>query len=124
MNVLRYCYLDESLQGYASLVCDNALERLFRTKELDYMSYIVLRMFENTEVGSLCLHPKWKIRCNYISGNNLTIYDHTAHLLFITDFTWMQVSLEDPKRYRIELTFSRGADLSPLEVFRSYSGKF
>ena len=27
-----------------------------------------------------------------------------------------QVALEDPKRYRIELTFSRGADLSPLEV--------
>ncbi|CAA6659017.1 unnamed protein product [Spirodela intermedia] len=42
--------------------------------ELDYMSYIVLRMFENTEV-----------------------------------------SVEDPKRYRIEMTFSRGADLSPLE---------
>ncbi|KAL3525968.1 hypothetical protein ACH5RR_014340 [Cinchona calisaya] len=74
MNVLRYCNLDESLQEEDSLVCDNALERLFRTKELDYMSYIVLRMFENTEV-----------------------------------------SLEDPKRFRIELTFSRGADLSPLE---------
>jgi len=28
----------------------------------------------------------------------------------------MQVDLEDPKRFRIELTFSRGADLSPLEV--------
>ncbi|VFQ73571.1 unnamed protein product [Cuscuta campestris] len=74
MNVLRYCNLDESLQGEESLVCDNALERLFRTKELDYMSYIVLRMFENTEVN-----------------------------------------LEDPKRFRIEMTFSRGADLSPLE---------
>ncbi|CAI9109620.1 OLC1v1009471C1 [Oldenlandia corymbosa var. corymbosa] len=74
MNVLRYCNLDESLQGEESLVSDNALDRLFRTKELDYMSYIVLRMFENTEV-----------------------------------------SLDDPKRYRIELTFSRGADLSPLE---------
>lgn len=74
MNVLRYCNLDESLQGEDSLVCDNALERLLRTKELDYMSYIVMRMFENTEV-----------------------------------------SLEDPERFRIELTFSRGADLSPLE---------
>lgn len=74
MNVLRYCNLDESLLEEESLVCYNALERLFRTKELDYMSYIVLRMFENTEVA-----------------------------------------LEDPKRYRIELTFSRGADLSPLE---------
>lgn len=26
------------------------------------------------------------------------------------------MALEDPKRFRIELTFSRGADLSPLEV--------
>lgn len=74
MNVLRYCNLDESLQGEDSLVCHSALERLYRTKELDYMSYIVLRMFENIEVP-----------------------------------------LEDPKRYRIEMTFSRGADLSPLE---------
>lgn len=74
MNVLRYCNLDESLQGEDSLVCRSALERLYRTKELDYMSYIVLRMFENIEVP-----------------------------------------LEDPKRYRIEMTFSRGADLSPLE---------
>ncbi|KDP45465.1 hypothetical protein JCGZ_09714 [Jatropha curcas] len=75
MNVLRYCNLDESLQGEDSLVCLNALERLHKTKELDYMSYIVLRMFENTE----------------------------------------QVALEDPKRFRIEMTYSRGADLSPLE---------
>ncbi|KAI7742421.1 hypothetical protein M8C21_022902, partial [Ambrosia artemisiifolia] len=74
MNVLRYCNLDGSLQGEASLFCDGALERLLKTKELDYMSHIVLRMFENVEVN-----------------------------------------LEDPKRYRIEMTFSRGADLSPLE---------
>ncbi|MED6192063.1 Inositol hexakisphosphate and diphosphoinositol-pentakisphosphate kinase vip2 [Stylosanthes scabra] len=74
MNVLRFCNLDESLQGEESLVCHNALQRLSETRELDYMSQIVLRMFENTEVA-----------------------------------------LEDPKRYRIELTFSRGADLSPLE---------
>ncbi|CAN6811166.1 unnamed protein product [Brassica oleracea] len=74
MNVLRYCNLDESLQGEESLVCQSALERLCKTKELDYMSYIVLRLFENTEE-----------------------------------------SLEDPERFRIELTCSRGADLSPLE---------
>ncbi|XP_019442632.1 PREDICTED: inositol hexakisphosphate and diphosphoinositol-pentakisphosphate kinase-like isoform X5 [Lupinus angustifolius] len=74
MNVLRYCNLDESLRGEESLVSQNGLERLFKTSELDYMTYIVLRMFENTEVA-----------------------------------------LEDPKRYRIELTFSRGADLSPLK---------
>ncbi|XP_047952812.1 inositol hexakisphosphate and diphosphoinositol-pentakisphosphate kinase VIP2-like isoform X1 [Salvia hispanica] len=74
MNVLRYCNLDESLQGEPSLVCDSTLERLCRTKELDYMSYIVFRLFENTELA-----------------------------------------LEDPKRFRVEMTFSRGADLSPLE---------
>ncbi|XP_075638897.1 inositol hexakisphosphate and diphosphoinositol-pentakisphosphate kinase VIP1-like isoform X3 [Castanea sativa] len=74
MNVLRYCNLDESLLGEDSLVCHNGLERLHKTKELDYMSYIVLRMFENTAV-----------------------------------------KLEDPKRFRIDMTFSRGADLSPLE---------
>ncbi|XP_062009959.1 inositol hexakisphosphate and diphosphoinositol-pentakisphosphate kinase VIP1-like isoform X2 [Rosa rugosa] len=74
MNVLRYCNLDESLQGEDGLVCESALERLYNTKELDYMSYIVLRMFENTDVA-----------------------------------------LEDPKRFRVEMTFSRGADLSPLE---------
>ncbi|KAJ8557135.1 hypothetical protein K7X08_002760 [Anisodus acutangulus] len=74
MNVFRYCNLDESLHGEDGLVCDNALDRLFRTKELDYMSHIVLRMFENTEVA-----------------------------------------LEDPKRFRIEISFSRGADLSSLE---------
>ncbi|XP_006650423.1 inositol hexakisphosphate and diphosphoinositol-pentakisphosphate kinase VIP2-like isoform X1 [Oryza brachyantha] len=74
MNVLRYCNLDECLQGEDSLVCQNALDRLHRTRELDYMSNIVLRMFENTEVP-----------------------------------------LEDERRFRIEMTFSRGADLSPLE---------
>lgn len=35
---------------------------------------------------------------------------------FIFYLNLMQVALEDPKRFRIELTFSRGADLSPLEV--------
>ncbi|XP_051117374.1 inositol hexakisphosphate and diphosphoinositol-pentakisphosphate kinase VIP2-like isoform X4 [Andrographis paniculata] len=79
MNVLRYCNIDESLQGEPSLVSDNGLERLYNTRELDYMSYIVLRMFENTEVA-----------------------------------------LEDPKRFRIEMTFSRGADLSPLESTDSW----
>lgn len=55
MNVLRYCNLDESLQGEEGLVCLSALERLFKTKELDYMSYIVLRMFENIEVSNVLL---------------------------------------------------------------------
>ncbi|CAO2178027.1 unnamed protein product [Urochloa humidicola] len=74
INVLRYCNLDESLNGEESLVCRSSLDRLLKTRELDYMSYIVLRMFENTEVP-----------------------------------------LEHPKRFRIEMTFSRGADISSLE---------
>ncbi|PAN28180.1 hypothetical protein PAHAL_5G136600 [Panicum hallii] len=75
MNVIRYCNLDESLNGQESLVCRSSLYQLFKTRELDYMSYIVLRMFENTEVP-----------------------------------------LEHPKRFRIEMTFSRGADISSLET--------
>ncbi|CAL4961082.1 unnamed protein product [Urochloa decumbens] len=78
MNVLRYCNLDESLNGEESLVCRSSLDRLLKTRELDYMSYIVLRMFENTEVP-----------------------------------------LEHPKRFRIEMTFSRGADISSLESVQS-----
>ncbi|KAH9739913.1 Inositol hexakisphosphate and diphosphoinositol-pentakisphosphate kinase VIP2 [Citrus sinensis] len=89
MNVLRYCNLDESLPGEDSLVCHSALERLYKTKELDYMSYIVLRMFENTAIPMA--------------------------LLMCASEIVLQVALEDPKRFRIELTFSRGADLSPLE---------
>uniref|UniRef100_A0A0E0JPG4 Inositol hexakisphosphate and diphosphoinositol-pentakisphosphate kinase n=1 Tax=Oryza punctata TaxID=4537 RepID=A0A0E0JPG4_ORYPU len=80
MNVLRYCNFDESMNGEESLVCNNALDRLFKTRELDYMSYIVLRMFENTEV-----------------------------------------SLEDPKRFRIEMTYSRGADISSLQFLKNVS---
>ncbi|XP_057869878.1 inositol hexakisphosphate and diphosphoinositol-pentakisphosphate kinase VIP2 isoform X4 [Cryptomeria japonica] len=79
MNVLRYCNLDDSLQGEPSLVSNDALHRLYKTRELDYMAYIVLRMFENTAV-----------------------------------------SLDDPRRYRIELTYSRGAGLSPLEASPLY----
>ncbi|KAI4320440.1 hypothetical protein MLD38_033921 [Melastoma candidum] len=30
-------------------------------------------------------------------------------------FESTEAALEDPKRFRIEITFSRGADLSPLE---------
>jgi inositol hexakisphosphate/diphosphoinositol-pentakisphosphate kinase len=75
MNVIRYCNLDDSLNGQESLVCRSSLYQLFKTRELDYMSYIVLRMFENTEVP-----------------------------------------LEHPKRFRIEMTFSRGADISSLET--------
>ncbi|KAK8716149.1 hypothetical protein V6N13_043467 [Hibiscus sabdariffa] len=74
MNVIRYCNLDESLQGEDGLVSRHALQHLYKTKELDYMSHIVIRMFENTEVA-----------------------------------------LEDPRRFRIELTFSNGADSSLLE---------
>lgn len=55
MNVLRYCNLDESLQGEESLISRSGLDRLYKTKELDYMSYIVLRMFENVEVRAFII---------------------------------------------------------------------
>lgn len=44
-------------------MCDSALEKLFTTKELDYMSYIVLRMFENTEVG-ISMNHKENVKLN------------------------------------------------------------
>ncbi|KAL9391697.1 hypothetical protein Peur_015617 [Populus x canadensis] len=101
MNVLRYCNLDESLQGEDSLVCHSALERLYKTKELDYMSNIVLRMFENTESK---LEPVYSSSCpDWLSNPETGFYGLEL------------VALEDPKRFRIEMTFSRGADLSPLE---------
>lgn len=50
INVLRYCYLDDSFQGEAGLVSNDALLRVFQIKELDYMTHVVLRMYENTEV--------------------------------------------------------------------------
>lgn len=74
INVLRYCNLDDSLQG-EGLVSNEALHNIFETKELDYLTHIVLRMYENTAV-----------------------------------------SLNDPKRFRIELLFSCGAAVSPLEA--------
>ncbi|KAL3676691.1 hypothetical protein R1sor_026639 [Riccia sorocarpa] len=75
INVLRYCNLDESLSGESSLVSNEALLRLFETQELDYLTHVVLRMYENTAVP-----------------------------------------LEDTKRFRIELMFSSGAAISPLQV--------
>lgn len=66
MNVLRYCNLDESLHEEDSLVSNSALERLFKTKELDYMSYIVLRMFEDTEVGISTLVEITKIIVDFV----------------------------------------------------------
>ncbi|XP_024390949.1 inositol hexakisphosphate and diphosphoinositol-pentakisphosphate kinase VIP1 isoform X2 [Physcomitrium patens] len=75
INIIRYCHLDDSLKGEAGLVSDEDLQRIFEIKELDYLTHIVLRMYENTAV-----------------------------------------SLEDSRRFRIELMFSTGASLSPLEA--------
>ncbi|GBG59071.1 hypothetical protein CBR_g24415 [Chara braunii] len=50
INVLRYCQLDESLAGEHALVSDDALLRLHQTTELDYLTHIVVRMYENIEV--------------------------------------------------------------------------
>lgn len=53
INVLRYCHLDEKLAGQEPLISDEALHRLYETKELDYLTHIVLRLYENTEVRLL-----------------------------------------------------------------------
>lgn len=53
INVLRYCHLDESLKGEPGLVSNEGLQRIFDIKELDYLTHIVLRMYENTAVRSL-----------------------------------------------------------------------
>ncbi|KAH9540609.1 hypothetical protein CY35_14G013900 [Sphagnum magellanicum] len=75
INILWYCHLDDSLKGEPGLVSNEGLQHLSEIKELDYLTHIVLRMFEN-----------------------------------------IAVPLEDPKRFRIELMFSNGAAVSPLEV--------
>ena len=75
VNVLRYCFLDEKKPGGASLVSEEALQRLFECKELDYLTHVVIRMYEN-----------------------------------------MEVTKKDPQRFRVELEFSPGAALSPLDV--------
>ena len=75
MNVLRYCNLDESLQGEEGLVCQSALERLCKTKELDYMSYIVLRLFENTEVH---IAPAFSLSLSFmLSSCSTYLWNHT-----------------------------------------------
>ncbi|GJP45180.1 hypothetical protein CLOM_g4602 [Closterium sp. NIES-68] len=75
MNVLRFCQLDESLQGEAPLLSPDALTRLYEMRELDYLTHVVLRMYENVEVD-----------------------------------------LNDPRRFRVEIMFSPGSAVSPLEV--------
>ncbi|XP_027187525.1 inositol hexakisphosphate and diphosphoinositol-pentakisphosphate kinase VIP2-like isoform X6 [Cicer arietinum] len=52
--------------------------------------------------------PKYRLDPKY--ANVKTPERHVRTRLYFTS-----VALEDPKRYRIELTFSRGADLSPLQ---------
>ena len=52
VNVLRYCFLDEKKPGGVSLVSEHALHRLFECKELDYLTHVVIRMYENMEVSN------------------------------------------------------------------------
>ncbi|CAM6033233.1 unnamed protein product [Sphagnum compactum] len=47
-NILWYCHLDDSLKGEPGLVSNEGLQRISKIKELDYLTHIVLRMFENT----------------------------------------------------------------------------
>eukprot|EP00850_Spirogloea_muscicola_P022875 SM000316S12290 [mRNA] locus=s316:84377:92935:+ [translate_table: standard] len=67
INVLRYCYLDESLQGEQPLVSSDGLRKLFETKELDYLTHIVFRMYENTDVD-LSDPRRFRIELMYSPG--------------------------------------------------------
>jgi hypothetical protein len=54
INVLRYCHFDDKLRDQEPLISEEALQRLYETKELDYLTHIVLRLYENTEVSCAC----------------------------------------------------------------------
>ncbi|GFZ19158.1 phosphoglycerate mutase-like family protein [Actinidia rufa] len=56
---------------------------------------------------STCAHPPL-----FYIGITYSFSDECSPILM---FENTEVALEDPKRFRIEMTFSRGADLSPLE---------
>ena len=48
VNVLRYCHI--GLDNADPLVCESGQNILWNTPELDYMSHIVFRMYENQQV--------------------------------------------------------------------------
>lgn len=63
-------------------------------------------------------HDIWKIGDSY-DGQEFCCVIYYYILVFTFNHLLtliLQLALEDPKRFRVELTFSRGADLSPLEV--------
>ena len=97
--------MDDS-QEEEGLIPDKGMHRIFETKELDYLTHIVMRMYENTAVSG--------ISCCVILDN--LGYMFSVHIVFIC-----QVSLTDPKRFRIELLFSCGAAVNPLEVTKKCS---
>jgi inositol hexakisphosphate/diphosphoinositol-pentakisphosphate kinase len=47
--------LDDSLKGELGLVSNEGLQRIFEIKELDYLTHIVFRMYENTSVRKTLL---------------------------------------------------------------------
>lgn len=49
VNVLRYCHLD-GLPGTAPLVAAGAQALLDDTPEFDYLTHVVVKMFENKQV--------------------------------------------------------------------------
>ncbi len=62
INILWYCHLDDSLKGEPGLVSNEGLQRISEIKELDYLTHIVLRMFENTAVQkSISPQPNFTI---------------------------------------------------------------
>ncbi|GMH42191.1 hypothetical protein BSKO_10110 [Bryopsis sp. KO-2023] len=75
MNILRYGHLNPDGTPHAPLVSAEQQKLLFETPEFDYLTHIVFRMFENT-----------------------------------------QVPVDDPSRFRVEISFSPGAGYNPLQV--------
>ena len=45
--------MDDS-QEEEGLIPDKGMHRIFETKELDYLTHIVMRMYENTAVSGIC----------------------------------------------------------------------
>lgn len=88
INVLRYCYLDDALQGENSLVSCAALHRLFDTKELDYLTHVVLRMYENTLV---CMSNGGDRKSSFLFSIKTYCYCYFSriHLTYIECFVFL-----------------------------------
>lgn len=96
INVLRYCHFDDKLRDQEPLISEEALQRLYETKELDYLTHIVLRLYENTEVscayGRILTSEKLGDQDVLIFGRKgLWLYDRKV-------LDWLTVSFSDARK--------------------------